>query len=164
MVLVKFKIPKINMLMTGIFTVWWQKRRRIQERRERNVKKKDEKTKGGQEIGAQKEKEENVGAELNTWRPPITRVVNLHFRPRTCGGSKVLLAHTGCWGGGFCLLCRQASMARWAQYYNRGSSADNLSQEKKKKKQGRMLKQVRYEVKAVHGRVWEPPGAFSPRI
>lgn len=37
-----------------------------------------------------------------------------------------MLAHMGCWGGGFCLLCRQASMARWAQYYSRGSSAANL--------------------------------------
>lgn len=59
--------------------------------------------------------------------------VNSHFRPRACGGSRVLLAHTGCWGGGFCLLCRQASMARWAQYYSRGSSAANLEQKKRRK-------------------------------
>lgn len=51
---------------------------------------------------------------------------DLHFRPRACGGSRVLLAHTGCWAGGFCLLCRQASMARWARYYSRGSSTANL--------------------------------------
>lgn len=64
--------------------------------------------------------------------PPIPPAlfVNLHFRPRACGGSRVLLAHTGCWGGGFCLLCRQASMARWAQYYSRGSSAANLEDRK----------------------------------
>ena len=47
-----------------------------------------------------------------------------------------MLAHTGCWGGGFCLLCRQASMARWAKYYSRGSSAANLEKEKEKRKRG----------------------------
>lgn len=68
--------------------------------------------------------------------------VNLHFRPRACGCSRVLLAHTGCWGGGFCLLCRQASMARWAQYYSRGSSAANL---KDRKRGERYIRRVKHD-------------------
>lgn len=63
--------------------------------------------------------------------------VNLHFRPSACGGSRVLLAHTRCWGGGFCLLCRQASMARWARYYSRGSSAADLEQKNGEKNRDR---------------------------
>ncbi len=101
--------------------------------------------------------------------------VNSHFRPRACGGSRVLLAHTGCWGGGFCLLCRQASMARWAQYYSRGSSGANLKQKKSKKKRQRgtlseLSRMIRGQSSmAVSGK---PAGAgsgldglgFSPRI
>lgn len=71
-------------------------------------------------------------AELLT---PIARClfVHSHFRPRACGGSRVLLANTGCWGAGFCLLWRQASMARWAQYYSLVSSAANLEQGKRRR-------------------------------
>lgn len=59
-------------------------------------------------------------------------LVNSHFRLRVCGGSRVLLAHTGCWGGGFCLLCRQASMTGWAQYYSRGAYRANLQRERER--------------------------------
>lgn len=113
-------------------------------------------------------------AELLTSIAPC-HVVNLHFRPRACGGSRVLLAHTGCWGGGFCLLCRQASMARWAQYDSRGSSAANLQQKKSKKQRKRgALSELSGMIRgqssmAVSGK---PAGAgsgldglgFSPRI
>lgn len=64
-----------------------------------------------------------------------------------------MLAHTGCWGGGFCLLCRQASMARWAHYYSRGSSAANLEQKKRKKK-GTLSELSRRDSRSkLHGRV-----------
>lgn len=82
-----------------------------------------------------------------------------------------MLAHTGCWGGGFCLLCRQASMARWAQYYRRGSSAANLEQKKRKKGTlSELSRMIRGQSSmAVSGK---PAGAgsrldglgFSPRI
>lgn len=92
---------------------------------------------------------------LKPWPPFLHCVCNLHFRPRICGGSRVLLAHMGCWGGGFCLLCRQASMARWAQYYSRGSSAANLCQKIKSKKINKKIRKIkvsyagRFEVKAL---------------
>lgn len=72
-----------------------------------------------------------------------------------------MLAHTGCWGGGFCLLCRQASMARWTQFYSRGSSADNLSQgEKKKTLKGEL--DTRSKLCTV--RSGKPLGALSPKF